>query len=103
MKILILGGTGAMGISLMQIFKGNSHHDVFITSRSAHDDDNIHYVLGDAKNIGFLKEILSNHRDAIVDFMWYPVEEFQARYDLCLNATDQYFFLSSARVYAPIR
>ena len=40
------------------------------------------------------------HWNAIVDFMAYSTKEFSEKVDLFLNKTDQYFFLSSSRVYA---
>lgn len=48
----------------------------------------------------FLKSILNIKYDAIIDFMVYSTEEFRCRYKLLLEATKQYFYFSSARVYA---
>ena len=101
MKILVLGGTGAMGIDLVKIF-GKRGEDVTVTSRSERKSEfnNVKYVKGDAQNTAFLKSLLTEKYDAIVDFMIYNTEEFKARRDLILSATDQYLFLSSSRVYA---
>lgn len=38
--------------------------------------------------------------DAIVDFMVYTTNDFSRRVDMLLNATKQYVYLSSSRVYA---
>ena len=101
MKILILGGTGAMGVDLVRILaeRGES---VTVTSRSERKSefDNAKYVKGDAHDETFLKSLLSEKYDAIVDFMVYNTEEFRARRDMLLRATKQYLFLSSSRVYA---
>ncbi|WP_147007328.1 hypothetical protein [Companilactobacillus nantensis] len=100
MKILILGGTGAMGRPLTSILS-LSKMNVYVTSRYHHEDeDNIHYIKGNAHEINFLKEILKNKYDVIIDFMIYQVSEFQERVNLFLNSTNQYIFLSSSRVYA---
>lgn len=55
---------------------------------------------GSAKDILFIRELCQKHWDAIIDFMVYSVEELEERIDLLLAATNQYVFISSARVYA---
>lgn len=102
MEILVLGGTGAMGRSLLNIL-GKTENAVTVTSRSKREDieKNIHYEQGNAKNIEFLKKLLIKKQwDVIVDFMIYSTEEFAERYEVFLNHTLQYIFISSARVYA---
>ncbi|RGM68192.1 NAD-dependent epimerase/dehydratase family protein [Agathobacter rectalis] len=99
MRILILGGTGAMGTYLVQILK-QKNCELYVTSRTFHESKEINYILGDAKNDVFLKSILNIKYDAIIDFMVYSTEEFRCRYKLLLEATKQYFYFSSARVYA---
>lgn len=100
MEVLLLGGTGAMGEYLADIHsrKGNQ---VTVTSRSYREQkDNIDYIQGNALDLDFLQTILNRKWGAIVDFMVYSTVQFQQRVDLLLNATNQYVFLSSARVYA---
>ena len=101
MKILVLGGTGAMGVDLVKILAKRGDN-VTVTSRSERksESDNVKYVKGDAHDTAFLKSVLSEKYDAIVDFMVYNTKEFKARYELLLNVTNQYVFLSSSRVYA---
>lgn len=60
----------------------------------------IRYMTGDAHEVGFIKSILENGYDAVVDFMVYGSEEFRDRLSLLLGSTGQYLFFSSARVYA---
>lgn len=100
MRILILGGTGAMGKPLQKqlLLLG---HDVFVTSRSKHEDGAIHYICGNAHDIPFLDEVLSRKFDCIVDFMSYETDEFRSRAEKILCNTSHYIFISSARVYAP--
>ncbi len=99
-KILILGGTGAIGTYLIEELK-NTSHEVYITSRSAHDDvQNIRYIQGNAKDDSFIAEILGQDFDCVVDFMSYKTPDFSARYQEFLAKTKQYIFLSSYRVYA---
>ena len=101
MKILVLGGTGAMGVDLIKIL-GERDEDVTVTSRSERKSEfnNVKYVRGDAHDTAFLKSLLVDKYDAIVDFMVYNTEEFKERRDSLLGATDQYLFLSSSRIYA---
>ena len=103
MKILILGGTGAIGIHLTELL-ANTDFDVMITTRSSRESKykNISYVEGGAKNVDFVTSLLKedNCWDAIIDFMSYTTEEFTSRYEMFLNSTKQYIFLSSSRVYA---
>ena len=101
MKILVLGGTGAMGVDLVRILAQHSE-DVTVTSRSERKSDlsNVRYIQGNAHDTDFLKMLLKDKYDAIVDFMVYQTEEFKQRCDLFLHATGQYLFLSSSRVYA---
>lgn len=100
MKVLILGGTGAMGVHLVQLLS-NSGVEVVVTSRKSQElDGNVKFIQGNAHDIGFLQLVLCDHWDAIVDFMSYSTENFNKRVNMLLNATKQYVFLSSSRVYA---
>ena len=101
LKVLILGGTGAMGEPLVDILAAD-RADVYVTTRSrrTHSQDNVHYLWGNAMDSDFLISLLSEKWDCIVDFMFYHTEQFKSRIDLFLNSTDQYVFISSARVYA---
>lgn len=100
MNILILGGTGAMGTHLVQLLN-KKEGNVFVTTRSERKcEDGVIYIQGNAKSLDFIKLVLSKRWDAIVDFMVYSTIEFQERAELFLKATNQYFFISSARVYS---
>lgn len=101
-NVLVLGGTGAMGSSLVDIL-ANHGCNVYVTSRKEHQysRENVFYIKANAKETIYLKQILNQSYDAIVDFMSYTTDEFKERVELFLNSTQQYIFLSSARVYAP--
>lgn len=102
MKILILGGTGSMGVPLVDMLSKNDNNLLFITSRREHASTlkNVKYIKGNAHEYTFLKSILNTHFDAIIDFMVYDEKEFEKRINDMLESTDQYVFLSSSRVYA---
>lgn len=100
MKILILGGTGAMGTHLVELI-AKEGHEIYVTTRSNKASvNNIHYIQGNAREIDFLKTNLHKKWDVIVDFMVYTTPEFTSRVKLLLNSAGQYIYLSSARVYA---
>lgn len=99
-NILVLGGTGAMGAHLVQILAERGDR-VSVTTRSPRQSSvNIEYIQGNAKDDAFLVPLLTRKWDAIVDFMVYTTSVFERRAPKFLAATDQYIFLSSARVYA---
>lgn len=99
MKILVLGGTGAMGSHLIKLLCDRGDK-VVVTSRSDKESKGlIEYRKGNAKNIDFLKDLLCEEWDVIIDFMVYSEKEFSSRVGLLLKCTSQYIFLSSARVY----
>lgn len=100
MNILVLGGTGPMGVPLVQ--KLSKEHQVYVTSRSQRESrENITYIQGNAKENEFLTRVITMQPwDAVVDFMVYSVEELQAYTSLFLDNTKQYIFISSSRVYA---
>ena len=100
-KILLLGGTGALGNYLSKELEG-SEHEVFITSRSAHENyGNIRYIQGNAKqDEAFFDDLLKEHFDCIVDFMVWPTEQFRHQYQKMIEKTGHYVYLSSYRAYA---
>lgn len=99
-NILILGGTGAMGVHLVNLLKRNGHC-VTVTSRRRHKNSgNIMFVEGDAHDSSFLFPLLSKHFDVVVDFMIYHTDEFAQRCCKLLNGCGHYIYLSSSRVYA---
>lgn len=100
MKVLVLGGTGAMGVHLVKLLS-EAEIDCCVTSRKNRiASSGVRHIKGDAHQLEFLSRLLHEHWDAIVDFMVYTTQEFADRVQLLLNGTSQYVYLSSARVYA---
>lgn len=98
-KVLLLGGTGAMGNHLARLLCKD--FDVYVTTRSVRNHLDINYIQGNAHNFGFLEKTLNEqHYDVLVDFMIYGTNEFSKRAEFLLSKVDQYVFLSSSRVYA---
>lgn len=90
-----------MGVHVSQLL-AESGHEVVVTSRRDRVSNipGVSYVKGNAKETGFLDGLLADHWDAIVDFMIWSTDEFKAQVARFLNATGQYVFTSSYRVYA---
>ena len=100
MNCLVLGGTGAMGAHLVKLFSEQGFNTVVTTRASKKSYGNVEYRKGNAKNMPFLEELLSEKWDVIVDFMVYNTSSFKNRVELLLGSTKHYIFLSSARVYS---
>lgn len=99
MKVLLLGGTGAMGVHLAYILALKGEKVVVTTRSNRVSKEFIEYRKGDAKHSEFLNTLLKEKWDVIVDFMVYKEYEFQKRVEQFLDSTSQYMFLSSSRVY----
>lgn len=98
--MLVLGGTGAMGIPLVKLLSQRGD-TVYVTSRTQKQNfENVIYMCGNAKDSEFFKSLMNRNYDAIIDFMVYATEEFQQRLGCLLDHTSQYFFFSSSRCYA---
>lgn len=102
MKILMLGGTGAMGSCLSDLLLGKKEYEIWITSRKPRSSfGNIEFICGDAHNIEFIESVLNNkYFDVIVDFMQYDYSDFIEHINIFLPKTFQYIYFSSSRVYA---
>lgn len=101
-KVLLLGGTGAMGVYLAPRLLEHGH-EVHITSRTNRTSNHelCRYIFGDGRNSDFFDQITKEHvYDAIVDFMIYGSEEFAQRRDQLLSRTGHYLYLSSYRVFS---
>ena len=86
MKVLVLGGTGAIGTHVVRQLADDGH-SVVVTSRSdRRGENNISYRQGNARDIDFVKGLLQERWDAIVDFMVYTTEEFEERAELMLSS-----------------
>ena len=100
MKVLVLGGTGAIGMYLVHLLANDGVETIVTSRKQRAAEENINYIQGNAHDMNFLQTILLEPWDAIVDFMSYTTQSFKERADLLLDATSQYVFLSSSRVYA---
>lgn len=100
-KILVLGGTGAMGVYLVPLLRKMDYAvDVISWDAVESSDPYLRYIQAkDAKDPVYMAEVLKNGYDGIVDFMIYGTEEFKAKHRLLLDNTDHYIYFSSYRIY----
>lgn len=99
-RILLLGGTGAMGVYLVGALRALGH-EVCVTSRRPRPDtEGVRYLLGNAHDLAFVQAAAQTRPDAVVDFMVYDTPTFRGRVSALLGLSGHYLFLSSYRVYA---
>ena len=101
-KILVFGGTGAMGVYLVDILSKTGLYEIDVTSRSNRESTHpyLKYIKGNARDNDFMRSLLSEHYDVIIDFMNYNLDEFADRCNFLLSSCGQYVWFSSSRVYA---
>lgn len=101
-KILVFGGTGAMGVYLVDILSKTGQYEIDVTSRSDRSPNHVcqKYIKGNARDNDFMKSLLTKKYDIIIDFMNYNLDEFADRCNLLLSSCSQYVWFSSSRVYA---
>ena len=103
-KVLLLGGTGAMGVYLIpELLNKGYKVDVVSLDDVKSENPNLSYLKMDCKDIGVQKKLLENKYDAVVDFLIYngdPNTEFKPRMEQFLANTGHYVYFSSYRVYA---
>lgn len=101
-KILLLGGTGAMGVYIVPLLLDKGF-DVYVTSRKKRESKilNLKYIQVNAHEKSFLSEYIEGQQwDCIIDFMVYGTAEFESRFKTLLKNSGHYIFLSTYRVFA---
>jgi len=100
-RVLVIGSTGAMGQFLVPCLVKMGYQ---VTAVSLDDEvpynEQVTCLKGNAKDLSFLKPLLAEKFDGVVDFMIYDKRDFPKYYKLFLENTGHYIFLSSCRVYA---
>lgn len=108
-KVLVLGGTGAMGVYLVPKLVERGCQVTCVSFDDVKSDDpNLTYIKANARDDETREKLLAPGWDCVVDFMIYPTtEEFKKVHSLFLEKTAHYIYLSTYRVYAneehPIR
>ena len=99
--VLVLGSSGAMGRYLVPELVKLGY---LVTAVSLDQEvpccDAVTCIQGNAFDRDFITGLLKNRYDGIVNFMDYGKQPFSDWYQLFLDNTEHYIFLSSCRVYA---
>ena len=99
-KVLVLGATGAMGRYLIPELVGLNYDVTGVgLEESAPWQVNAKYVQGNAFDKDFIESLLKEKFDGIINFMEYGKIPFSEYYQLFLDNTDHYIYLSTCRVY----
>ncbi len=101
-KALVLGGTGALGVYMVEeLLKTGNTVDAVTMDDVTSDNPNLRYLKVNGKDDKVLDDLLKNNYDVIIDYMLYfGTEEFGNRYMKFLDNTKHYIYLSSYRIYA---
>lgn len=101
-KVLVLGGTGAMGrYAVPELLRLGFAVESVALDKPDFTHENLTSSIANAMDDEWLKDKITDQRyDVILDFMCYKLPQFKHRAKLFLENTDQYMFLSSCRVYA---
>lgn len=97
MRILIMGGTGAMGSHLVGILAADPANELTVTTRKEFpsvENGCIRYVRGNAHDIGFVRSLVpvGAKWDCIVDFMVIrPTNSGSAWISCCRYANNMFF------------
>lgn len=103
-KILVMGGTGAMGMYLVpQLVEAG--YKVYVTSRReiVSHNPNLIYLHGNGKDLDWLEsEIKGISFLACFDFIYHSSDEFKEKSFRLLELSKQYFLISSYRSYSVV-
>lgn len=102
-KILVLGGTGAMGTYLTPLLASLGYTvDAVCLDREDRPSPNLRYRIADAMDRRVLASLLKPGYDCIVDFMLYDTKQYAERFETLLGSCGHYIQLSSYRVYSDL-
>lgn len=101
-RVLVIGGTGAIGrYTVPALLERGYLVDVISLDNVKSDDERVRYTVGAGKDVRYIKGVLEREKyDGIIDFMQYTTPEFADRFQMFLDNTDHYIFISSYRIYA---
>ncbi|MDD4774593.1 MAG: NAD-dependent epimerase/dehydratase family protein [Eubacteriales bacterium] len=100
-KILVPGGTGAMGIYLVpELLSLGYKVDVVSLDDVESDNPNLRCFKANFRDDVVVDRFLKNEYDCIVDFMIYNGPDFRVNFRRLVENCGHYIYLSSYRVYA---
>ncbi|NQW17759.1 MAG: NAD-dependent epimerase/dehydratase family protein [Chloroflexi bacterium] len=102
MNLLIIGGTGFFGPTVVQRAL-DAHHDVLVYHRATHDrerDPDVPHLHGSTLEVGqHIAAIKDFAPDAVIDTSQFMAETTEAVIDTIVGLCERYILVSSADVY----
>lgn len=104
MKVLLIGGTGIISSDIKELCL-EKEYEVYILNRGLNKVKNtnkkVHTIICDIRDKENAKNKLKDYYfDVVVDFISYNVAQMENTIDIIKDICKQYFFISSATVYA---
>jgi len=103
MKILLIGGTGRISLSITNLLLTQGHK-LYLVNRGNHNQDlegkNITFLTCDINDEVKMNELLEGMIfDVVADFIAFTPEDLKRDYRLFKDKTKQFIFISSASAY----
>ena len=101
MRILILGGTGAMGKPLVQYLSENKENSIYVVSRKERTsrESNVHYICGNAFKDAFFHEIMRKRYDVIVVKKQGEAEQLPENFQVLISGEGKYNIPSREEIF----
>lgn len=101
LKVLLIGGTGTISRSIMELLAKSPRTEVTVLNRGNHEvPENVHQIVADASDNEAMKQALVNtYWDCVADFIVYKPEQAMQRVELLQGKTKQYIFISTEVVF----
>lgn len=103
MKILLIGGTGRISLSITNLLLEQGH-ELYLINRGNRNKDiggeNVTFLTGDINNEASMSQLLKGMSfDVVADFIAFTPEDLKRDYRLFKDKTKQFIFISSASAY----
>lgn len=96
-SILLIGGTGTISTSIMELLKKDKNFSVSVLNRGHREfASNVEQIICDIKEKGALEHAIGNRIfDTVIDFLVFDAEAAKERVRIFKQHTSQYFFIST--------
>lgn len=100
-KILMIGGTGTISMSITRLLAQSEEVEVTVLNRGHKElPEGALQVISDINDTEHMKEVLQGqHYDAVCDFLVYGPEQAEQRIQLFNGITDQFIYISTVCVF----
>ena len=100
MKILFIGGTGAISGAVSQLIVQQGHELWLLNRGNRPLPQGAHSLVADINDLPTVRQKLADHTfDVVADFLAYGAAQIERDYQLFNGRTRQYVYISSASVY----